>query len=187
MFILYFLLRVLPFVAIISLLLYGPVYFMNKKEYGKRPFIRHLSIYVFIGVLLSLLYATILIDGFDITFNPGYHLLNLIPFVWISENYEMGFAKMIQQLLMNIVMVIPVGFIIPIVFENTRKWWKTVLWIILIITSIETIQYFIGRSADVDDLIMNTIGGLIGYSLFALLDKCICKKIWWKKALEINE
>ena len=33
-------------------------------------------------------------------------------------------------------------------------------------TLIETMQYFIGRSADIDDVIMNTIGGLLGYLLF---------------------
>jgi glycopeptide antibiotics resistance protein len=52
-----------------------------------------------------------------------------------------------------------------------------------IIVCIETFQYFIGRSADVDDLIMNTIGGFIGYGIFALLNKCLNSKDLWQKVL----
>ncbi|HBI72004.1 MAG TPA: hypothetical protein DDY59_02300, partial [Lachnospiraceae bacterium] len=78
--ILFYLLMVLPVVAVFSLIIYLPVFCLNKKKYGKKPFIRHLAIYSLIGVVLSILYATILINGRDITFHPGYHLLNLIPF-----------------------------------------------------------------------------------------------------------
>ena len=36
---------------------------------------------------------------------------------------------------------------------------------------IEFLQLFLGRSVDVDDLILNTLGGLMGYLLFCLLPK----------------
>lgn len=181
--ILFFLFRLLPATAVLSLILYLPVYLCNRKKYGKRPFVRHLSIYIFIGVLLSLLYATILIGISYITFKPSYYFLNLKPFTWINETYSMGFVKMIKELILNIIMLIPLGFILPIVFKSLRKCWKTVLSVMVIIACIETFQYFIGRSADVDDLIMNTIGGLVGYGIFALLNKCLYSKEWWQKVL----
>lgn len=180
---LFFLLRLLPAAAVLSLILYLPVYLYNKKKYGKRPFVRHLSIYVFIGVFLCLLYATILIGISYITFEPAYHLLNVKPFNWIYETYSMGLTMMIKELILNIIMMVPLGFILPIVFKSLRKCWKTVLSVMVISACIETFQYFIGRSADVDDLIMNTFGGLIGYGIFALLNKCLYSKGWWQKAL----
>ena len=180
---LYYLIMVFPITSIMSLLFYLPICLINKKKYGKRPFIRHLAIYAFIGVILSVLYATIFIYGFDITLNSEYRLLNLVPFIWLKETYAMGINKMIVQLLMNIIMIMPLGFIFPVVFKSLRKWWKTGISVMVFITCIEIFQYFIGRSADVDDLIMNTFGGLIGYILVSVSDKCFKNKAWWQKAL----
>lgn len=52
-----------------------------------------------------------------------------------------------------------------------------------IIIAIETFQYFIRRSADIDDLIMNTFGGTIGCGIFYLYNQCFADKAWWKKAI----
>lgn len=41
---------------------------------------------------------------------------------------------------------------------------------------IEFIQYFIGRSCDIDDLIMNTLGACMGYAAFIVCSKAISKK-----------
>lgn len=95
----------------------------------------------------------------------------------------MRLTVMINEVILNIIMMVPLGFILPIVFKSLRKCWKTVLSVMVISACIETFQYFIGRSADVDDLIMNTFGGLVGYGIFALMNKCLYSKEWWKKAL----
>lgn len=179
--IIFYLFMVLPVVAVLSLLIYLPIYLLKKRKYGKRPFLRHLAIYTFIGVVLSILYATIFI-GMDITFHPEYRFLNLTPFIWVKETYEMGAARMVEQLLMNIVMLIPLGFILPIVFPSLRKWWKTGFYVMTFVLCIEVFQYFMGRSADIDDLIMNTLGGLIGYAMMKLCNRCFGKKTCWKNA-----
>lgn len=168
-------------------MVYLPAFFIAKRKYGKRPLIRHLAIYVFIGVILSVLYATIFIYGFDISLNPEYHFLNLVPFIWVKETYAMGVNKMIDQLLMNIVMIVPLGFIFPVIFKSLRKWWKTGISVMAFITCIEIFQYFIGRSADIDDLIMNTFGGLLGYVLVSVINKCFKNKTWWLKVLDNDQ
>lgn len=175
--------KVLPQIALFSLLFYLPIYFINKKKRGIRPLIRHLAIYALIGIFLSIIYTTILLYWPDISFTPDYHQLNLKPFVWVSETYSMGFKRMIEQLLLNIIITMPLGFILPIIFKDLRKWSKTLMCVMLIILCIETLQYFTGRSADIDDLIMNTIGGNIGFSIFVLLNKILYSKAWWKKIL----
>ncbi|MBE5963167.1 MAG: VanZ family protein [Lachnospiraceae bacterium] len=179
-----YLIMILPMMAILSLLIYMPIFIWNKRRYGKRPMIRHLAIYVLIGVVTSILYLTIFIGGFDFTFHPGYHLLNLVPFIWIRQTYIMGAAKMFQQLVLNIVMFVPLGFILPIVFVSMRKWWKMILCVIAFILCIEAFQYFIGRAADVDDLIMNTLGAVIGYGLMKLGEKHFKNRAWWKAATQ---
>ncbi len=179
-----FLILGVPIMAVVSLILYAPFYLINRKKYGKRPFLRHLSVFIFIGVIVSLFYATIFVGGID--FHPGYHLINLHPFIWMRETYAMGAGKMAEQLALNLGMMIPMGFILPVVFGRMRKFSKTVGCVIILIAAIETIQYFIGRSADVDDLIMNTLGSMIGYGIFALCNCLFGKKSWWKKAMNIE-
>lgn len=184
MLIFYFLI-VLPIMAILSAIIYVPVYAINKKRYGKRSFIRHLAIYTFLGVVLSIVYVTIFLGGLNIQFDSKHRMLNLVPFIWIKKTYEMGIMEMVEQLLMNIVMVIPLGILLPIVFCSLRKWWKTGIAIVIFIVCIEALQYFIGRSADIDDLIMNSVGGLIGYGIAALCNKIFYKNKIWNDAINM--
>lgn len=162
-----YLIFIFPAVAVVSAILYLPFYFVQRKKYGKRPFSIHFANYGLIGVTLSILYLTIFLSG--ITFTPGYHLCNLIPFVWVKQTYAMGYGKMMKQLLLNVGMFVPFGFFLPFAVKRMRKWNRTFLTAMMFSFAIEFVQYFIGRSADVDDLITNTIGGLIGYVLFYLL------------------
>ena len=80
----------------------------------------------------------------------------------------------------NIFMFVPYGILLPMVFQKLRKWWKTAVIIFVSTFLIEFVQYFIGRSCDIDDIIMNFIGGCIGYGLYLLLNTLCKEKIWYK-------
>lgn len=178
-----FLILGVPIMTIVSLILYAPIYFLNRRKYGKRPFLRHLSIFIFIGVMASLLYATIFVGGIHFS---EYHMINLRPFIWLKSTYAMGSKRMIEQLLLNLGMLVPMGFILPIVFQRLRKCYRTVGVVALLIIGIETIQYFIGRSADVDDFIMNTAGSLIGYGIYVVCNRIFQKRTWWHLAMNLE-
>ena len=180
---LYYLIIILPVMAVLSLLIYLPYALWRRRRIGARPMIRHLVLYALIGAVLSLLYLTIFIDGLALDFSPDYHMLNLTPFAWIWEPYTMGTASMVRQLVLNVLMLVPLGFLLPMACPRLRRGWKTVLCICLLIVGIETLQYFIGRSCDVDDLIMNTAGGLIGWGLFAGANRLWKGRRWWQNAL----
>lgn len=169
---LYYVLKVFPSIAIISAIIYIPFYVYIKRCYGKQIVLYHLAKYALIGCLLSLIYLTLLWYYPNITFHPDYYFLNLRPFVWVYEVYDMGPKKMMMQLMMNIGMFVPLGLLLPIAIKNMRKLWKTLAVTLSFTLVIEITQYFMGRSADIDDVIMNLIGGLIGYALFALLNRC---------------
>lgn len=81
----------------------------------------------------------------------------------------------------NIFMFVPMGFITPVAFKEVRFFPKTILCVVAFSFCIEFIQYFIGRSADIDDLILNTLGGIIGYGIYALFSKCLGEKRFWRK------
>lgn len=68
----------------------------------------------------------------------------------------------------NIVMFMPIGFLGGLLSDKPR-WWKGTLWAFALSLFIETAQLFVARGTDVDDLILNTLGGLVGHALFLLV------------------
>lgn len=178
----YYALFVFPITALVSFLLYFPFACRFRRD-GKRGLLFHLPRYAMIGYLLSLIYLTLLFYYPDIEIFPGYYFLNLRPFVWVTQVYDMGLETMLWQLAMNIVMFIPWGFLLPVVFPGQRKFSSTVLTVFLTTFTIEALQLCMGRSADIDDVIMNTFGGVLGYSLFALLNRTFKNHPSWNKIL----
>ncbi|MCI9079450.1 MAG: VanZ family protein [Lachnospiraceae bacterium] len=51
--------------------------------------------------------------------------------------------------------------------------------------TIEFVQYFTGRSSDIDDIMLNTLGGVSGYLVFALFFKLFGNKEFFKNKLGI--
>lgn len=68
----------------------------------------------------------------------------------------------------NIGMFLPVG-LLPALLWRKPRWWKALLTGFLTSFFIEFIQFFIGRNSDIDDVLLNTMGALLGYWLFRLL------------------
>lgn len=67
-------------------------------------------------------------------------------------------------------MFIPYGFLLPLAIEKLRKGWRTLLVVLGTTLMIEVLQLFAERSTDIDDMIMNFLGGLIGYACFIVID-----------------
>ena len=84
-----------------------------------------------------------------------------------------------QQLAINFMMFVPFTFFLATVLSR-RNLWKVMAIALIVNVSIETFQYFTGRSADIDDLIMNLLGGLCGYGLFLLVHRRLKRKKFWQ-------
>ena len=129
------------------------------------------------------MYLTILWYYPYITFRPEHYFWNLRPFVWLTQVYEMGMRRMLEQLITNVVMFVPLGFLLPVVFQKLRRFLPALGAVTSVTLLIEITQFFIGRSADIDDVIMNAAGGALGYLLFHLLSRLLAGKRWWKRML----
>ena len=70
----------------------------------------------------------------------------------------------------------PFGFFLPVIWKRTEPWYTTTLLSFLLSLGIELTQLVskVG-SFDVDDLFLNTVGGLAGYLIFCLV-KGVCKR-----------
>ncbi len=164
------------FIIIISIV-YLPILFELKKK-GKTV-IRQMSYIGLICSIFLIIFATCLF--MPINFHSEAHIINLKPFNWIGNTDS--FDKFVVEKIPNIMLFIPLGFFIPTVFKNMRKFWKTSLVAFCITFSIEFFQYFAGRSSDIDDIIMNLFGAIIGYALFGLFNRCFVRTKWWNRFL----
>ncbi|MBM7699240.1 VanZ family protein [Kurthia huakuii] len=93
----------------------------------------------------------------------SYRNLNLIPFDMIQAQ---GFGDM--NVWGNVLMFIPLGMYMMIHSKH-----GAILKIMLCSLVIEVTQYIFARGAtDIDDFILNTLGGIIGITIAWLLSKC---------------
>lgn len=92
---------------------------------------------------------------------------NFIPFKEILR-YEIGSKYFIWNVIGNIAIFIPFGFAVSL-YLKSKKLAKPFFIALVTSTTIECVQMFIGRSFDIDDIILNLIGGIIGYFIYSLL------------------
>ncbi|MCI8422389.1 MAG: VanZ family protein [Lawsonibacter sp.] len=99
----------------------------------------------------------------------------LTPFEEIRRAVRTSSYWLWFMLLGNIIMFTPIGFFPALLWRNGR-WWKSLLIGFSASCTVEFIQFFIGRSTDIDDVILNTAGALAGFWVFWLL-RAICPKL----------
>lgn len=68
----------------------------------------------------------------------------------------------------NIVMFLPFGLFAGLLMDKPR-WWKSVLITVLLSALIEFFQLFVSRGTDIDDLILNAMGGLLGHWVWLMI------------------
>ena len=84
--------------------------------------------------------------------------------------YEIFSSMFFKNVIGNMIMFIPYGLFVSYFLRIDKK---TIIILLSLITSctIEITQLIIGRVFDVDDILLNVIGGLVGYLLYKLIEK----------------
>ncbi len=101
------------------------------------------------------------------------HSTRFIPF-W---SYTQAFSglRAPSGILLNVALFIPFGWFLAAFFQIKRKKLLVFLLPILLSITIESIQYYTGRGiADIDDVISNSLGGVIGIIGFIGLERLFC-------------
>ena len=133
---------VIPALAILQCTIY--------RKWEFKPFCVKL-IFAFYAIALFSVVGVPAVVTFQIDFG-----LNLIPFIDIVNS---PFAYM-KNTILNIILFIPMGFFVPAVWKNYRSF-KTMFFMGLAVSlGIELL-----RLTDIDDLITNTAGTVLGYEI----------------------
>jgi len=92
--------------------------------------------------------------------------INIVPFVHL---FQYGNTRdIIWNVVGNTAMFIPSGIVLPVVYKKLNNFGKVVAAGAFISFCIEILQLpFASRASDIDDLIMNTLGVVIGYGIYA--------------------
>ncbi len=106
--------------------------------------------------------------------------LNLIPFATVRLYINLlggGYSEYLVRhafinLAGNVLMFVPLGLFLPGIWRRMRKFFGFLLCVFFLIVAVELIQLatLLG-SCDVDDLILNLVGALLGFGLWKLFSK----------------
>ena len=168
---------IFPFLAFLITL---PYLLLQYHKYGSVPLIRSSIVYTFILYLLTAYFLVILpLPSKEEVLMMPTKVPQLIPFTFIGDFIEafketsgvLSFLKspIVYTTLFNIAITIPFGIYLRYYFK--KKWYTTIIYTFLLSLYFEITQltglYGLYPKAyrlfDVDDLIINTLGGLIGY------------------------
>ena len=147
----------LLFVSIVAVTVRGAYLFKGNKKF---IFHKELLSLVFILYILCLYYILTYQDS-------GSGAINLVPFKEMFR-YTFGSYKFIKNVLGNILLFLPFGFFVSY-YLNVGKCSTPIIVSLIVSFSAEAIQYYIGRVFDIDDIILNVLGGFLGYLLFIVL------------------
>lgn len=127
---------------------------------------------LFVIYLAGLCYFLFFAENYGREFGQGNYRYNLVPFREIERFWKyrevLGIYSF-YNLAGNILGFVPAGFFIPILWKKRRGFLFTVCITFEMSLLVETLQLiFRVGSFDVDDLILNTLGGVLGYFLLKI-------------------
>ena len=148
---------------------------MKKKNAKKSKYALWGGRVLFLIYLAGLCYFLFFAENYGRVFGQENYRYNLIPFkeierFWKYRN-ELGIHSF-YNLVGNVMIFVPAGFFIPTLSESKEGFWFTAIVTCQMSLLVEVLQLaFRVGSFDVDDLILNTLGGALGYILLILIGK----------------
>lgn len=129
---------------------------------------------IFLGIFIFYLIALLIVTIYRFGSTLKYPSVNVIPLKQIIDNFKAAYAynthlairSFTYNVLGNVIWFIPMGFLLPIIGKTFD--FKMTLGIGFVASLwIELIQYvLVVGICDVDDMIFNTLGCLIGYCCY---------------------
>ena len=162
----------LDFAVLIAL--YFLIFFKKWRRRGNDVLLVNTLMYIYLSFVL---YFTLMpiISALPFILDHPYVPMNMTPFIDVTH----GRGDFVRQIALNIIMTVPVGFLLPLTDPERRSYPSSarsillgllrVLFLTFLLSfTIETLQPLLHsfRSADITDLITNVLGGLLGYLFY---------------------
>ena len=148
-------------ISVIIMVSFRICYLIKSKE--KIVLYKELSMLIF-GIYILCLFQVVTFQD-DVTWATN----NFIPFKEIMR-YNITSRLFFKNVLGNMLMILPFGFFTSY-YLKAEKFTLPLLLTLIASVSIEVVQLLIGRVFDVDDIILNILGGMLGYLLYLIARK----------------
>lgn len=138
---------------------------VNKK---KRRVVAAILFVLYFAVLFYFLFFS---EEMGRTYSERTYHYNLVPLKEISRFLKyrktLGIGTVLLNIVGNVVAFVPFGIFLPIFSVRCRKIWFTVYYSFELSLLVELLQLVTKVGTfDVDDLILNTLGGIVGFGLY---------------------
>lgn len=138
------------------------------KKIKKAPIEFNLTTCIFQLIFIIYLVGVSFVTGAYLFFIDGFSYLfmspNLVPLVNTIQDFSNHPVEVTEQIGYNVVLFVPFGFLVPYCFPHIKWGWKRILLLsLIVILTVEGLEFFSGRYFDIDDLIVNGLGALLGY------------------------
>ncbi|MEF9941773.1 MAG: VanZ family protein [Lachnospiraceae bacterium] len=139
---------------------------------NKKKALRIFAKVVFIIYIGFVFYFLIFSDWYGRTGEMTNYHYNIVLFKEIKRFWEyrgtVGTVSMFANLVGNVIIFLPFGFFMPMA-SKYRSFWTTLFYSFGLSLIVETFQLVTKVGCfDVDDLLLNTIGGIVGYVIFVI-------------------
>lgn len=101
---------------------------------------------------------------------------SLVPFATIANSFRDGPRYFLLQVVGNLALLVPLGLLLPLLWAPAQRFRTCAAAIVFAALVIEAAQLAVSfvlgytyRQADIDDLLMNVVGGLMGYACYSML------------------
>lgn len=152
--------NVWPLLVIVSVIVISLRIAYIIKYKPKVIFYKEMLMFGFIIYVLCLFYV---VTFQDVSWSTS----NYVPFKEMFR-YTIGSRMFFKNVIGNMIMFLPFGFFVAYFLKLNKARYILLLSLIVSVT-VETIQKSIGRVFDVDDIILNVIGGLFGFIIFKFI------------------
>jgi len=136
--------------------------------------LKHRESFVFYKEILYLCFMLYILCLFQLVTAKDLNMTDGNNFRLFHEifRYDFGSRLFFRNIIGNVLLFIPYGFFASWYIE-LKSPLKSLMLIFAASLSIEVTQLLIGRVFDVDDILLNVVGGMLGYFCYYILDK-IC-------------
>lgn len=148
--------------------------------FKKKVDIKQVTLYSLFYIYIMLVFGVTLfpIQNYPLEYPPEQNFIPTNTIKMLIVHLPTTIA--IKQILGNIVMFMPFGYLLPF-FKKNKPFVNCVVFALAFSVFIELLQFVLGatfvgsqyRSVDIDDVILNFIGAIIGYIIFIITPKFI--------------
>lgn len=140
------------------------VLIQTKGFHRRTNFIHMIWVFIFLYYVYLVLETIGIGTIWEIGLYPGMKLqeeINLIPF---RDGISLS-------MILNVVMFMPLGFLLPLLWKEYQSLVRTAIIGFCFSCGIEFCQLFNRRVSDVDDLLMNTLGAILGWLIWIVFSR----------------